>query len=210
MKLSVYLGWTHFSFNLITDPPRQHEAVARPKDTPTQANAVWHYVDMDAVARRTDATSQPFRHCPPSSFDAVARRTDAPSQRPVRYGGYIAGFRFYDGPRLVDRLRRGAVLRLVRDRHNRHDTNAIQIMIGRHMLGFVPRGPNVEIARRIDQAEPIVCRIVQVNADEKPWKKVEICVESLSIATPWWAESELDDDTAGPRNERDEFIYVRL
>jgi hypothetical protein len=86
------------------------------------------------------------------------------------------------------------VLRLVRDRHNRHDPDAIRIMAGTRMLGFVPRGPNAQIARRIDQAEAMLCRIERIDPRTKPWKQVEICIESQSIARPWWGECELDDD----------------
>lgn len=113
---------------------------------------------------------------------------------PVRYGGFIAGFQHYDGQQLLSQLRRGTVLRLVRDRHNPHDANAVRVMIGTRMLGYLPRGPNAEIAKRIDRAEPIVCRIERVKGESRPWKQVEICVESLSIAKPWWGESEMIEE----------------
>ncbi len=113
-----------------------------------------------------------------------------PTPPPVKYGGFVAGFQHYDGPMLLDSLRREMILRLVRDRHNPHDPNAIRIMIGLNMLGYVPRGPNEELARRMDAAEPLVCRIERVNSDTKPWKQCEICIESLSIARPWFGETD--------------------
>lgn len=61
------------------------------------------------------------------------------------------------------------------------------------MLGFVPKGPNEVLARRLDRAEPLVCRIERISRQSKPWKQIEICIESLSIAKPWWTETELDE-----------------
>jgi hypothetical protein len=33
-----------------------------------------------------------------------------------------------------------------------------------------------------------------VNFDTKPWKQCEICIESLSIARPWFGETDLHVD----------------
>lgn len=112
---------------------------------------------------------------------------------PVRYGGYVAGLKYYDGPEILHQFRRGMVFRMVRDRFNAHDSNAIRLMIGRHMIGYVPRGPNVEIASRMDRAEAMICRIERVRPDSRSWKQIEICIESQSIARQWWNESELDE-----------------
>lgn len=100
----------------------------------------------------------------------------------MRYCGYVAGFQYYDGPALLDRMRRARQLTLRRDRHNPHDPNAIRLYFGQQLIGYVPRGPNAELSRRMDRAEPLVCRIEEVQPQSKPWRQVAIRIESLSIA----------------------------
>ncbi len=124
----------------------------------------------------------------------AARTPSPPLIPPVGYGGYVAGLQYYDGPSILHQLRQGMTLRMVRDRHNPHDGNAIRLLIGRHMLGYVPRGPNVEIARRMDRAEALICRIEHVRSQARLWRQVEIRIESPS-PQPQWSEQydDLDD-----------------
>ncbi|HMO27313.1 MAG TPA: HIRAN domain-containing protein [Tepidisphaeraceae bacterium] len=91
-------------------------------------------------------------------------------------------------------MRPGGGLCLGGGRYNPHDGNAIRVMAGVHMIGYIPRGPNAEIARRLDRAEALVCRVERVNPRSRSWKQVEICVESMTLARPWWCEDELDID----------------
>lgn len=131
----------------------------------------------------------------PNTFSKTPPRTPNSANNrylPVRYVGYIAGFRFHDGPFILERLHPGMILRAVRQPHNPHDSNAIQLFIGPYLLGYIPRGPNRELACRLDRAEALLCRINSVHPEEVPWHQVEICIESLSIAKPWWSETDLD------------------
>ncbi|GIW75808.1 MAG: hypothetical protein KatS3mg104_0871 [Phycisphaerae bacterium] len=116
-----------------------------------------------------------------------------PSRLPVRYTGYIAGFRFHDGPLIINKLRRGMNLRVVRQPHNLHDSNAIQLFMGPYLLGYIPRGPNRKLARRLDAAEVLICRINRVDPNDVPWHQVEISIESLSISKSHCSENNLDE-----------------
>lgn len=84
-------------------------------------------------------------------------------------------------------------LRVVRQPHNPHDSNAIQLFVGPYLLGYIPRGPNRKLARRLDAAEVLICQINRVDPNEVPWHQVEISIESLSIAKSCCSENNLDE-----------------
>lgn len=119
-----------------------------------------------------------------SSQNPTAPVRVSEQREPMQYGGYVAGLRFYDGPDILPHLRPGLLLRMVRDRYNPHDANAIRLMIGEYMLGYIPRGPNTSIAARMDRAEAMICRIERVHIHSSPWRQVEISIQS----TPRWSD----------------------
>ena len=56
---------------------------------------------------------------------------DAPSARIVVQHAPLAGFVYYDGRGVWERMKKGDRLNLVREPSNPHDANAIRIEIGR-------------------------------------------------------------------------------
>jgi hypothetical protein len=62
----------------------------------------------------------------------------------------LAGFVYYDGKSVWERMKAGDILTLARDAANPHDTNAIRIAWQGHMLGYVPRRDNADLARQMD------------------------------------------------------------
>ena len=75
---------------------------------------------------------------------------DAPSARIVVQHAPLAGFVYYDGKGVWERMKKGDRLTLVREPSNPHDANAIRIEWQGHMLGYVPRRENADLARQID------------------------------------------------------------
>lgn len=64
----------------------------------------------------------------------------------------IVGTRYLgaDTVRLVRSLNVGHPLTLVRDPKNPHDLNAIEVWADDHMIGFIPRSENSDLAKAID------------------------------------------------------------
>lgn len=81
---------------------------------------------------------------------SLACAADAPSARIVVQHAPLAGFLHYDGKGVWERMKKGDRLTLVREPSNPHDANAIRIEWQGHMLGYVPRRENVDLARQID------------------------------------------------------------
>ena len=79
-----------------------------------------------------------------------AHAADAASARIVVQHAPLAGFIHYDGKGVWERMQAGDRLVLVREPSNPHDANAIRIAWQGHMLGYVPRRENADLARQMD------------------------------------------------------------
>jgi hypothetical protein len=64
---------------------------------------------------------------------------------------HIAGFPYYDGPKLLPALKSGVPLSLVREPENPYDSYAIALHYRGRKIGFVPRVRNRMLARVMDE-----------------------------------------------------------
>ncbi len=85
----------------------------------------------------------------------------------------IAGFRYYEGPGLVTRLRSGDPLILRAEPDNPHDPRAVAVYCGRHKLGYVPRRKNAVLSRLLAQGATVEGRVLAVRPEAEPWEMVE-------------------------------------
>lgn len=88
----------------------------------------------------------------------------------------VAGFRFHDGPALLERIRVGMPLALVPEPDNPHDRRAIRIEAYGHHLGYVPRSDNRPLARLLRQGAPVSARVASVKRDGESWDALRVAV----------------------------------
>ena len=88
---------------------------------------------------------------------------DAPTARIVVQQAPLAGFVYYDGKAVWDRMKAGDALALVREPANAHDSNAIRIEWQGNMLGYLPRRENADLARQIDLGARPEARITRLE-----------------------------------------------
>jgi hypothetical protein len=88
-----------------------------------------------------------------------ADAADAPSARIVVERQALAGFVYYDGRAVWDSMKAGDRLTLTREPANPHDANAIRLDWQGHMLGYVPRRDNADLARQMDLGARAEARI---------------------------------------------------
>lgn len=55
---------------------------------------------------------------------------------------YIAGFTYYDGAKVFQKLKIGQKLKLKLEENNRYDARAVAIYYKKNKIGFVPRTEN--------------------------------------------------------------------
>ena len=92
-----------------------------------------------------------------------AEAADAPSARIVVERQALAGFVYYDGRAVWDNMKAGDRLTLTREPANPHDPNAIRLDWQGHMLGYVPRRDNADLARQMDLGAPAEARITALT-----------------------------------------------
>src|SRR4051812_26258063 len=71
----------------------------------------------------------------------------------------LAGFVYYDGQSVWESMKAGDRLTLVREPANAYDNNAVRIEWRGHMLGYLPRRDNSDLARQMDYGAPVEARI---------------------------------------------------
>jgi hypothetical protein len=96
-------------------------------------------------------------------FVAAAAAADAPSARIIVQHAPLAGFVYYDGKTVWDRMKAGDPLTLVREPANPHDSNAIRLEWQGHMLGYIPRRDNADLARQMDLGARARARVTALD-----------------------------------------------
>ena len=94
------------------------------------------------------------------AFDVAAADGSA---RIVVQNAPLAGFVYYDGKDVWERMKRGDALTLVREPSNAHDPNAVRLEWRGRMLGYVPRKDNVDLARQMDHGARVVARVTELH-----------------------------------------------
>ena len=93
----------------------------------------------------------------------ASNAADSPSARIVVQHAPLAGFVYYDGKAVWERIKAGDRLTLVREPSNPHDTNAVRIEWQGHMLGYVPRRDNADLARQMDHGARAEGRVTELH-----------------------------------------------
>jgi HIRAN domain-containing protein len=85
----------------------------------------------------------------------------------------LAGFQFYSGKGLWERMQVGDELVLVREPDNLHDSNAVRVEWLGEKLGYIPRHENADVARQMDHGALIKARIVKLLEHRNPWQRMQ-------------------------------------
>ena len=78
----------------------------------------------------------------------------------------VAGFYYYKGPEIVQKMEAGEILNMKPEPKNVHDKYAVELHHKGTMIGYIPRSDNRHISRLLQQGLNMVCTIREVNPDE--------------------------------------------
>lgn len=92
-----------------------------------------------------------------------AGAAERPAARIVVQQAPLAGFVYYEGRSVWPRMKAGDALTLAREPANPHDANAIRIEWQGHMIGYLPRRENADIARQMDLGARPAARITRLE-----------------------------------------------
>jgi hypothetical protein len=92
---------------------------------------------------------------------------------------HIAGFTYWDGLDVFDKLRIGTELTLEAEPTNGHDPYAVKILLGEAMLGYIPRGENKEISKflQLGHTDLFTARVSQIDPETHPERQVHVTVK---------------------------------
>ena len=91
----------------------------------------------------------------------------------------VAGFFFYEGRTLLEKMKPGDTLTMKPNAENMEDEYAVQLHFEDTMIGHIPRSDNKHIFRLIEQGKDLVCTIRQINPDEETWQMCKVKVELI-------------------------------
>ena len=90
---------------------------------------------------------------------------------------HIAGFTYYQGVYVFQKLEIGTKLNLRLDENNIHDDFAVEIYFEDKKLGYVPRNQNQEISILLKAGYDIFdCVVQQISVGEHPEEQVRVAV----------------------------------
>ena len=93
----------------------------------------------------------------------TAHGAEKVSARIVVQHAPLAGFVYYDGQAVWERMSAGDRLTLAREPQNPHDSNAIRLEWQGSMIGYVPRKDNADLARQMDHGARPDARITELS-----------------------------------------------
>jgi hypothetical protein len=107
---------------------------------------------------------------------AAVCAADPPSARIVVQHAPLAGFVYYDGPEVWERMKKGDRLTLVREPDNQHDSNAIRLEWQGHTIGYVPRRENADLARQMDFGARVEARVTELTRQANGRKRISYVI----------------------------------
>lgn len=96
---------------------------------------------------------------------------------------FVAGFRYHDGPQVIERIRPHDVLALEPEPTNAHDAYAIRVFWRDRSVGYLPRVENRVINRILESGTPVRAEVAAVDRGAEPWQTLRMRVVAPTIAT---------------------------
>jgi hypothetical protein len=93
---------------------------------------------------------------------------------------FVRGFRHYEGPALIDQMKEGDLLELVREPDNEYDPCAIALHWNNKKIGFVPAEDNDMLSKLLDIGVPeLIAEIIFLKPEAAAWENVNIAIYVL-------------------------------
>lgn len=93
---------------------------------------------------------------------------------------FVRGFRFYEGPGLLQEMKTGDLLEMRREPNNEHDNCAIALHFNGHKIGFIPAEENGMLSRLMDaDLVELLAEITHLETNAAAWENVHIAVYVL-------------------------------
>lgn len=93
---------------------------------------------------------------------------------------FVRGFRYYEGPEMIDFINTTGMVELVREPKNKYDKRAIAIHFEGKKIGYLPQESNKTISILMDTGLlNFHCEITQIEKEAADWEKIRVAVYAL-------------------------------
>jgi len=90
---------------------------------------------------------------------------------------HIAGFTYWDGAVVFNKLKIGKKLTLVHEPDNRYDPKAVAIFYNDHKLGYIPQSCNSQISQLLEMGHNLFeTRIQCIDGSQHPERQIGVVV----------------------------------
>jgi hypothetical protein len=91
----------------------------------------------------------------------------------------IAGFTYWDGLEVFNELKIGTELTLEAEPTNGYDPNAVKILYGKTMLGYIPKEGNEEISMflQLGYTDIFTAKISRITPECHPEKQIGVTIK---------------------------------
>ncbi len=99
---------------------------------------------------------------------------DSASREVLLLETVVAGFQYYEGPRVWNRMQEGDQLELKREEDNPYDHRAVEVYWKGRKLGYIPRVDNSAVSQLLDRGNTLVAVIDKLKNSPNPWERVRL------------------------------------
>lgn len=92
---------------------------------------------------------------------------------------FVAGVQHHEMHKVINDLEIGDEFELQPEPENKYDPNAIRLVYGDVMCGYIPRKLSAEISAAMERGAELECVIVTLNKDTSPWEWCEVVVRPI-------------------------------
>ncbi len=90
---------------------------------------------------------------------------------------FVRGFKYYEGPKMLQQMKAGDMLELVREPENEYDNNAIALHFNKRKIGFIPAEENHLLSKLLDiKAVDFQAEITHLQPDAATWENVSVAL----------------------------------
>ena len=105
-------------------------------------------------------------------FLGLKQELQPKKEKLIYYEGSIAGYQYYNGPKLESEFRQGEALELRREPKNNFDKKAVAIYYKGEQLGYVKQTDNKTLSLLIDQNQKLSAQIKETKMEAPMWLRV--------------------------------------
>ena len=112
-----------------------------------------------------------------------------------KYEFFIAGVQFHQAKTVINELEIGDELEMLPEPSNKFDPNAIKLMYGETMLGYVPAKFSGSVSAFLETAEFPLCKLTFIEPRNKTYEQLKCIIKDEEYTEEDdWKKFEDEDD----------------